>query len=432
MSDEIDLTEFLDEDEIGADHEAENEGGNFLKEFSPKQIGSISKYIEPISGLLSMDAISHMFKEHTAIDAFPVEENDHVIGVIDRRTVEAETNTAIKRFFSKTVAETLVDINVVLQAKEYIELNLEKLTELNKKTGMEYYPVFDNKTFIGIVSFHDFLERIAEIRNQDLEKAAVIQRSFLANNEALKSFRFSINCWNKMANSLGGDFYHAFQMNDSETFVFSCDVSGKNVAASLLTIAAASFFEARKSIKNLPSDPSSIIGDFDEYLSRVVPVGNFITGAFVYIDTKRRIFQIFNCGHTNVYLVYSDRNSSDQRPKIGAVVPKLPPLGLGDIKAELKKAKSITNPKDKPYLTMAAEKGIHIELYSDGFTDMMDNEGIRYEDENAKKFFLNLYNTPAAEVYNKIESTVESFTGNTMLPDDITVIDIRLDSTLFF
>lgn len=429
MSDEIDLTEFLGEDEISENHDDENENTNFLKEFSPKQIGSISKYIEPISGFISMDAVSHMFKENTAIDAYPVEENDHVIGIIDRRTVETETNTAIKRFFSKTVAETLVNTNVVLQAKEYIELNLEKLTELNKKTGMEYYPVFDNRTFVGIVSFHDFLEHIAEIRNQDLEKAAAIQKSFLANNENLKSFRFSITCWNRMANQLGGDFFHAFQMNDRETFAFSCDVSGKNVAASLLTIAAASFFEARKSIKDLPSDPQSIIGDFDEYLSNVVPVGNFITGAFVYIDTKRKIFQVFNCGHTNVYLVYSGEGQS---PKIGAVIPKLPPLGLGDIKKELKKSKDVTNPKEKPYLTMSAKRGIHIELYSDGFTDMMNDEGFRYEDENAKKFFLNLYRTPASEVYDKIESTVNSFTGKALLPDDITVIDIRLDSPLFF
>ena len=234
-----------------------------------------------------------------------------------------------------------------------------------------------------------------------------------------------------MANSLGGDFYKTFKLSEFQSLICCCDVSGKNVAASLLTVAAISFFEARKTVANLSMDPVDILSDFDEYLQSVVPVGNFITGVFVYVDLKKHFFQVYNCGHTTTFLVYANSSSADPSPKIASIAPKLPPFGMGAVKIALDRSKEDKNAK-KPYETLAAKKGIHLELYSDGFTDMMNDDGFRFEEENARNFFIDLYTKPAEKVSEEIKYTVDNYIGNSMLPDDVTVIDVRFDSMLFF
>ena len=56
---------------------------------------------------------------------------------------------------------------------------------------------------------------------------------------------------------------------------------------------------------------------------------------------------------------------------------------------------------------------------------MKDEAGHRYEDDNAKKFFTTLYELNDDEVEACIEKTVSDWTGEAMLPDDVTVMDIR-------
>ena len=63
---------------------------------------------------------------------------------------------------------------------------------------------------------------------------------------------------------------------------------------------------------------------------------------------------------------------------------------------------------------------------------MMNDDGFRFEEENARNFFIDLYTKPAEKVSEEIKYTVDNYIGNSMLPDDVTVIDVRFDSMLFF
>ena len=57
---------------------------------------------------------------------------------------------------------------------------------------------------------------------------------------------------------------------------------------------------------------------------------------------------------------------------------------------------------------------------------MQNDDGTRFEDENVRHFFTKLYDKPEDEVYSAITKAVDSYIGHSMIPDDITVIDIRL------
>src|SRR5574344_1330210 len=110
-SDFVDLSEFTGE--TAAPASAEN-GGNINESFSPKQIGSIAKYVEPVNGNNPIDMLIDMFQKQEDLDAVPVEEFDHVVGVIDRKTVFAATNTAWKRFTAKNISDYTQRVSTIL------------------------------------------------------------------------------------------------------------------------------------------------------------------------------------------------------------------------------------------------------------------------------------------------------------------------------
>lgn len=404
-------------------HYSNTNNNGITGNFSFKQVGSITKYVEPVSGESTIDNIIQMFDEQPDLMAVPVEYDRGGIGIIDRKTAAAATSTAWKRLTAKNLSDYVSPVSLFLNARDFIEKALAKVSEINRKDGIMYFPVYyNNRTFFGIVSLDDFLERIAAIREQDMQKAFVIQQGLLPDAQALSNLPFRMKCWNRMANTLGGDFFQVYAM-DSSRYMLSCfDVSGKNVAASLLTIATGSFFNALKFMKDRPNSPDRLISLLDEYLQTAVPVGSFITAALCYVDTARNQIYIYNCGHTTVYLLFAEDGEEGTRVKIASVKPGLPPLGMGQVKAELEAA---AQEGKKPYAAIPVKKDMHIELYSDGFTDMQTENGERFDDDRTKEFFINLYTKEDDEIEPAIDKTVRDWIGNAMLPDDVTVLDIR-------
>ena len=98
----------------------------------------------------------------------------------------------------------------------------------------------------------------------------------------------------------------------------------------------------------------------------------------------------------------------------------MPPLGMGKV-AEL-----LTNPNGaKLFSTLKLQNGAHLDLYTDGFTDMKNNYSQSFGDSQAKQFFVKLYDVKQNEISSTIEKTISTWIQDAMLPDDITVIDIR-------
>ncbi len=420
--------ENIDFNDFVTPEQDEGSAGQISANFSFKQVGSITKYVEPVSGENTIDMIVEMFQEQPDLMAIPVEYSTGGIGIIDRKTAAAATNTAWKRLTAKNISDYVSPVSVFLNARDFIEKALTKVSEINRKDGVLYFPVYyNNRTFFGIVSLDDFLERIAKIREQDMQKAFVIQQELLPDPTKIPDLPFRATCWNRMANTLGGDFYQIYPVGTagdsaSSKYLISCfDVSGKNVAASLLTIAVGSFFNTMKFMKDKPTHPTTIISLLDEYLQTTVPVGSFITAAICYVDTARKQLYLYNCGHTTVYLLFAEEGAEGRRVKIASVKPGLPPLGMGSVKEALAAATD----NEKPFAAIPIKDDMHLELYSDGFTDMQTEDGIRYDDDRTKEFFINLYSKKDEEVGETIKKTVDDWIGNAMLPDDVTVLDIR-------
>lgn len=418
-----------------------NDKKKFFEEaFGPRQIGSISKHVEPVGIQESLLAVDKLFKDNPKLSAIPVQENDNVIGIIERKDAENVTKEAMKNFstssfnFLSRPTETDFSVSnyihrldeaiVILDANDYIESNLKKIIEIRETYGLADFLVFDNKTasrkYLGIVNLNDILNRIAEIREQDLQKATAVQTGLFPSADVLKTLPYKVSSWHRMANSLGGDIYQAMRINDDESFVGLFDVSGKNVAASLITVAIASFFKITDKNAVFSNKPSTFVNMLDKYISSIVSEGTFATGVVCYLNTKQNVIYVYNCGHTTTYLVYGTNEKDIQ---IADLKPLLSPFGIGMVGESLSKKYEKT---DRPFTVLKYKPKMHICMYSDGFTDMHNKLFELFDEEGAKKFFTTLYLEKDEKVEEQIKRVVENFTADTLIPDDITVVDIRL------
>ncbi len=425
-----DETEAVDESLFTGKKEEKTEtealASQFQEQFTPKQVGSIAKYTEPVGGNSGLEVIIEMFKSDPNLEAIPVEEDDKVVGFIDRKKIVSVNESVWKRITASNVIEYVQRVDMNLYANDYIEKVLKKVSMMNRKYGINYFPVFNGQSFYGIASLDDFLDRTAEIRTQDLAKASVIQQSFFPHYDLVSELPYSFHYWNKMANELGGDLIQVYKFSEKKSLICCFDVSGKNVAASLLTIAVGAFFGSIMSAKVAEKNPVRLIAMLDDFLASVVPSGNFITGMLCYVDEDAKKICLFNCGHTTTYLIKKSASEVASVPDMFiSIDPKLPPLGMGVVKKQLLDSLEEPDAAKRPYVAYNLRHGLHLNMYSDGLTDMMTESGNRFEDERAKDFFKKLYDMNDDEVEEAMGKVVESWIGQAMLPDDVTILDIR-------
>ena len=384
--------------------------------FNERQVGSIAIPVEAVSSRATLDVVIEMFEQQPDLDAVPVEKDDRVIGVIERRTVEDNTSNAFKRFVAKTCGDYVKESPFTLNCSDFLEKVAARVNEAAIKDEIKHFIVLvNNRSFYGIMSVAQMNSKLEELRIQDLEKAAAIQQNMLKKNSNTKDFPFTVRIWNKMANAVGGDYYIAKELSEGKYVIASFDVSGKNFSAALLTITLGSIFSMLnvQGTSNLTS--AKLVVMLDNFLQEIVPVGNFITGAICYVDYTAGVIELYNCGHTNVFAYMKDEEG---KGKVATLQPPLPPFGMGAVTDAI-------NAGEKSAYRMPIKPDFQINLYSDGFTDMQNDNGERFDEPRTKEFFGQLFTTEADSVEKTIEKTVTSWIQNSLLPDDITVMNIR-------
>lgn len=416
MEEHIDESFFTDDILLEKVSHIELKKTGFENTFNERQIGSITKCIEPVSDQNALDTLVELFDQQPDLEAVPIEQNNSVIGIIDRKLLKELTSSAFKRFVAKTCGDYVKKVPLTLNSRDFMEKIISKVTSFSKEHNIKHFVVLmNNRSFYGVVSLEDIRSKIEELRAHDLGKAEIIQQYMLPKQDDTSDFPFKVAIWNKMANPVGGDFYIAQQVSETSYILGLFDVSGKNVSAALLTVTIGSFFAALKSLGHNLHSSYKIASMLDSYLQKIVPVGNFITGALCYVDTTAKEISILNCGHTDVYALIK---SDEHKVKLATLTPTLPPFGMGAVADDLKKT-------GKGGYKLALKSEVQINLYSDGLTDMQNDDGTRYDDENTKKFFLDLYTKDVKEVGSITSKIVTSWIEHSMLPDDVTIMNIR-------
>jgi sigma-B regulation protein RsbU (phosphoserine phosphatase) len=386
-------------------------GGSTIKnQFSALQVGSITEILDTLSVKSPIAWAIDMLANNPDANALPIERDGVIIGILDRQIIEELNESTWNKFWRRdldTYAKAEVDW---FQAFDYIETVLPRALKANDEKGINHFVVYYRQSYMGIVSLNRLINQASILRMQDMMRAKEVQQGLL-NRSHIKDPRISKGLFIRMAHEVGGDFYQDIAFDEDHILLACFDVSGKNLAASLMTTGIGAFFSAVKYF-GTPEDfrSTDLTPRMNAYLRDLIPGDSFIAAVLIYVDFVHGTVKIQNMGYSPVYAFIP----GESKVACKVIKPNMRPLGIDMDEME----------KQTEY-TLQIVKDMKIIAFSDGLTDLENMDQIKYGDERAQEFVLAHYSSPIETLQKEIESEVDNWMANTAQKDDITVFAVR-------
>jgi serine phosphatase RsbU (regulator of sigma subunit) len=236
---------------------------------------------------------------------------------------------------------------------------------------------------------------------QELALAQETQESLLPRN--LPEFEnFRIHAFNKPTRYVGGDFYDFLQMGSGELMGVLADVSGKGMAAALLSsmVLGALGTEFRSG-----SAPQDVLNRVNQLLCEKSLPYQFVT-LFLFLVNPDGAGQFISAGHNTAYLF---RRASE---KIEWLVPDAYFLGMFDFASYQSRA-------------LHLDQGDILVVYSDGLTDAESPQGAIFGEKRLLEIIQQEAPSGSHAVERSCLKAIENFTEGMPQMDDITFVVVE-------
>lgn len=248
--------------------------------------------------------------------------------------------------------------------------------------------------------------------DEDLLAAAGIQKSLLP----LRLPRISglDIAWRFIpSETIGGDVFNVFLLDEHHLGIYVLDVSGHGVHAALVTVSVSQMLLPHTGIvvRKNPDLPSGCDitspRDVMVLLDREYPLerfDKFFSMIYIVLDVRDGSFRICNAGHMPALLFRSDGRI--ERLKKGGTV-----IGLGGM-VPFEQQEEILH------------QGDSLLLYTDGVTDFMNSRQELFGKERFTRVADSLRNRPMKEMIDGIVETMTAFGDGYPIQDDVSILGI--------
>lgn len=248
-----------------------------------------------------------------------------------------------------------------------------------------------------------------EKKKQRLEEELRIARSIqlkLLPHDSFETEEFEIAAVNIPAEEIAGDYFDYFYKAGEYIYVLVADVSGKGTSAAFYM---AELKGVVNYLQKLGISPASFIAECHAGLNRSFDKMTFITMNIAQFKIPQKKFVFSRAGHTQALLYRCDKGSCVELHPDGMAI------GLmnfsGDRIEEL----------ESPY-----EKGDILFLFSDGLSEIMNEEDEMLGIENLRQLILENHQGSAQEIKQKILDFSIKFSGSKINRDDLTFIVLKV------
>lgn len=241
---------------------------------------------------------------------------------------------------------------------------------------------------------------------QELEMAKNIQLSLLPHNNPTTD-SFKITAWYEAAESVAGDYYDYFQLNNGATGVVIADVSGHGTYAALVMTMVKGVMH---SVTNHYRSPAQVLSEVNDILCRILPRHIFITMIFMEIDAKSLRVRFSNAGHLPLIHYHQYSRTCEMIICRG--------LGL-NLKPDCRYDEKVLN----------TSPGDFILAYTDGVTEATDQEKEMFGEERLMQAVLHAIEENAPDPVQHIRKSLNDFIGHLSHEDDIAMIGIRMKNS---
>jgi len=202
---------------------------------------------------------------------------------------------------------------------------------------------------------------------------------------------------------VGGDYFDWIPLTGNRVACVVADVSGKGVGASLImAIIQASIH----SLIHIHRHPDEMISQINNLIHSRTSDDKFITLFYIEIDPGRKQATYVNAGHNPPILLH--RNGTmhclDQGGLILGILPGI------TYRAE----------------TISLQKGDLILMFTDGVTEIRNPRDEEFGEQGVRDFLVGNRDRPIQEIVDQLLKRVREFAESEILPDDLTVLGVRL------
>lgn len=309
-----------------------------------------------------------------------------IVTFISNKLIEplSEVTTQLKKFSNITgevELNTLNEVKMVSESLHYLE------------TWYEKFKISQNNE-----------EKLSHQRRIDLMEASEIQMSLINTNFAAINKRKDINLFGlyKPARIVSGDLFDYFFVDEDNLFFSIGDVSGKGISAAFFMSVAQTIIKSQAYLK----EPSRIVYNVNNKLYTSNQHQFFLTLFVGVLNVKTGLLKYCNAAHTSSVLLTKNGEIIELGQSHGM------PLGIY---------------KNKEYLNsnVILSQGDTIILFTDGVTDLQDEEKNSFGTERLHETLLRHPKQTAHNLINVIENELEEFKGRTKPVDDITLLAVK-------
>jgi sigma-B regulation protein RsbU (phosphoserine phosphatase) len=203
---------------------------------------------------------------------------------------------------------------------------------------------------------------------------------------------------------VGGDYYDFIELSDREMAFCIADISGKGIAAALLMSNFQANLQSLVNRKHL--NVKEFINILNQRVLRTTKGEKFITFFIARYHRYKKRLRYLNAGHNPPLMISGGKLVKlDKGCTILGAFDKIPQIEMGEIYLE----------EDAFFL-----------LYTDGLTDLQNEEGDYFDDEMLAQFALKNQNLGVPEFNEKLMDEIKAFKGSLGFPDDISVLSGRI------
>ena len=237
---------------------------------------------------------------------------------------------------------------------------------------------------------------------QELKMARAVQKSLLP-TQPPNIPGFSLEADWRSAREVAGDFYDFVSLPDGRWGFVLADVSGKGAPAALYMAMTRSLIRSEASHH---TNPSAVLAEVNKRLLVESPCEMFVTVFYAVLDPARRSLTYTSAGHEPPF----QRRASGRVECLtsgGLILGQFEQLSLSEE-------------------TLNLESGDTLVAYTDGLTDIVNNQGEHY---GHKRLADTMNSAPACaqEMLTHILKDVETFVGPAAQPDDLTSLILTSD-----
>lgn len=308
----------------------------------------------------------------------------------------------IIHYITKKLIEPLSDVTsklTVFQGENYSKKNTSNEVQMVSET-LEYLREWFGQ--YRTVSEEEEMKSLR--RKQDLQQASEIQMDLIKTTFPAFPNRTDLDLYAiyKPARVVSGDLFDYFLI-DNENLVFTIgDVSGKGIPAAIFMSVAQTIIRSKADGKS----SKKIVTKSNIELSTSNHHQYFLTLFLGVLNLRTGILNYCNAAHDFPYILKPDGKITELNEAHGL------PLGLYPDK-EYKESK------------IKIEKGDTIILYTDGVTELLNEQKIQFGSGRLKEKLQNLGNLPPTEIVSNLEKDLEDFRGDHPQADDICLFAIK-------